>query len=105
MVEWCKKFWQGRESTKDLARLGPARVNASDKNVRQVETALPVNRHIKVDKYQTSKNFLKYWVMEMVHSIIRSFGYYKVAAQWIPWPVSYTHLDVYKRQVQSVQGH
>ena len=48
VVEWCNKFRQGRESTKDLARPGPARVAASDENVRQLETFLRANRRIKV---------------------------------------------------------
>ena len=53
VVEWCNKFRQGRESTKDLARSGPARVAASDENVRQLEITLRANRRIKLE------NFLK----------------------------------------------
>ena len=33
VVEWCNKFREGRESTKDLAHPGPARAAASDVNV------------------------------------------------------------------------
>ena len=48
VVEWCNKFRQGRESTKDLVRPRPACVAASYENVRQLETALRANRRIKV---------------------------------------------------------
>ena len=70
VVDWCNKFRKGRESTKDLARPGPAR--ASDENVRQRETGLRANRFIRVKE-----------LSQML----------SISA------VSYTHLDVYKRQV------
>ena len=78
VVEWWNKFRQRRESTKDLARPGPARVTASNENVRQLETALRANRPIKIT--------------ELSQMLSISVG---------TVPVSYTHLDVYKRQTKT----
>ena len=69
-------------STKDLARPGPARVAASDENARQLETALRTNRHIKVREFSQMLSI--------------SMG---------TVPVSYTHLDVYKRQHTHTHTH
>lgn len=73
VVEWCYKFRQWRDSTKDLARSGPQRVAASDGNVRHLEIVLQANR---------IKNILKCWAT--THSIIHSLGHNKVTSQWIP---------------------
>lgn len=35
--QWCNKFGQARESTKDLVYPEPAHITASEENVRQVE--------------------------------------------------------------------
>ncbi|KAF7272417.1 hypothetical protein GWI33_014804 [Rhynchophorus ferrugineus] len=80
VAEWCSKFRQGRESTKDLARPGPARAATSEENVRQLELTLRTNRRVKVRELAQMLGIS----IGTVHSIINGLGYQKVADQWTP---------------------
>ena len=57
---------------------GPARVAASDENLRQLETTLRANRRIIIRELSQMLSIS----VGTVHSIIHSLGYHKVAAQW-----------------------
>ena len=78
--QWLNGAINFDKSTKDLSHLGPARIAASDENVRQLETALRANRCIKVRELSQMLSIS----VRTVHSIIHSIGYHKVDAQWIP---------------------
>lgn len=87
VVEWCRKFSNGRQSTADLLRPGAPRHAKSDANVAAVRAAVVENRRVRVrelaDRFDIS--------VGTIHAVIHEAGYRKVCAQWIPRQLTEEH--------------
>jgi transposase len=69
--DWCRQFRQGRQSTADMARPGPARVATTPANIAAVETAMRGNRRMSIKAIAADLNIS----VGTVHSIIHDLGY------------------------------
>ena len=124
IAKWCQMFEDGRTNVTDGLRVGqPSTVNTSD-NAGRVNEIILANRCVKIKEIASELNIAYGSASVLIHD---QLGYRKVCARWVlrvlsdthknqrfeavlsflqrystdgPQSVSYTHLDVYKRQAQ-----